>query len=368
MNQILVINFFPVVEIFPEQIVVFSCIVSDGRIALAARNLEDLSGCPEAAVDGLVGGFALGQLSQKAADESVSGSVGVHDLVGRQLVDGMLADGAVLHHDAGISALGDDDRAGLGSVALVRQSGDLLGDFAAVALEVVVFSEGFGLGFVSDDDVGVLEDVLERLLEELTDEGGREIDAELFVGVLCRVLGHLEHGVRADGDEESGAVKDLGLFHHRPVFWNLQMRGGEVVGRVQLGHERTVVAGDEHGTPSSRVLLVLLVVDGHAGLGCNFGQDLVVLVVTDATEVGGALGLFEDPLSHADGVLSGTAGDVFDGVVSLQVVVNVLLFVQDRVVGVQVVLFQHGRIDDGRDVQQGISDAKDGGHDDLNGF
>lgn len=50
----------------------------------------------------------------------------------------------------------------------------------------------------------------------LAEERRRDVHAE-DLAVLGGVLGHLEDGLRADRDEEAGAVEEPGPLHHRPV-------------------------------------------------------------------------------------------------------------------------------------------------------
>ena len=57
--------------------------------------------------------------------------------------------------------------------------------------------------------------------------------------------------------------------------------------------------------------------------------------------------------------LGSLTGDELDLVVGLQLLEDVLLFVKDRVVRLQVVLGQEFRLDDGREVEQGVAHSQD---------
>ena len=69
----------------------------------------------------------------------------------------------------------------------------------------------------------------------------------------------------------------------------------------------------------------------------------------------------QDPLRDPDGVLRGPSGDVLDGgaVVLLEVVVDVLLLVEDSVVGLEAVLLDELRLDGGGDVEEGVAHAEE---------
>ena len=111
------------------------------------------------------------------------------------------------------------------------------------------------------------------------------------------------------------------------------MVDGEVVGRIQLGDERPVSAGDEDGALARGVVTVLLVPelkiihsyihssrlflffplpDIDSGVGGALLQLCGCVVLANAAKEGGRLGLAQNPLSHAHAVLGGAAGNVFN--------------------------------------------------------
>ena len=67
--------------------------------------------------------------------------------------------------------------------------------------------------------------------------------------VLEAVLCHLQHRLNRHSQEEACRVHALGRSDHRPIVPLLQVWDCEVVGSVQLGDERTVLARDEDSTP-----------------------------------------------------------------------------------------------------------------------
>ena len=132
--------------------------------------------------------LALDEASDEAAGKGVAGAVGVVDLGRVDGVDGVLAHVVVaLHRDDGrVGALGDDGDA-LALPVDLGQVGEALGNLPDVLCLVpaVGLGVGGGLGLVADDDVPVGRARVERLLEELADEGGREGEDELLVVLGC---------------------------------------------------------------------------------------------------------------------------------------------------------------------------------------
>lgn len=113
--------------------------------------------------------------------------------------EGLDVVGALLGHDGGLGAVGDDgDTRALG--VFLGQVGQVLGDGGNVGggdLEAVGLGVGGGLGLVADDVVPVLGRLVEGVLEELGDEGGSKVDDEDLVvggGLLTEGL----DGGRAD--------------------------------------------------------------------------------------------------------------------------------------------------------------------------
>ena len=118
-----------------------------------------------------------------------------------------------------------------------------------------------------------------------------------------------------------------------------------------------VLAGDEHGAPA-RGLLRPLVAHVDPGLGRALLQRGAVAVLAHRAEIRAAVPRPEDPLRHADAVLGGAARDVVHLVLG-QVLEDVLLLGQDRVVGLEVVFRQQLGLHRGGDVQQGVAHAQE---------
>lgn len=152
-------------------------------------------------VNGLVQSLALDEASDETTGKGIAGTVGVVDLLLADGVDGEGLDvvGALLGHDGGLSAVGDDGDTGALGV-LLGQVGQVLGDGGNVSrgdLEAVRLGVGGGLGLVADDVVPVLGRLVKGVLEELGDEGGSKVDDEDLVvggGLLTEGL----DGGRAD--------------------------------------------------------------------------------------------------------------------------------------------------------------------------
>lgn len=138
------------------------------------------SGEPLAHVDGALDGLALGDAGEETGSEGVTGTSGVGDLGLVDLVDGEGLDVvlALDGDDGRLGALGDDGYA-LALGVLLGQVGQVLGDGRNVGgLEVVRLGVGGGLGLVADDVVPVRGGLVERVLEELGDEGSVQGEGE----------------------------------------------------------------------------------------------------------------------------------------------------------------------------------------------
>lgn len=84
--------------------------------------------------------------------------------------------------DGGVSTLCDDDSPGPLCV-LLGAVGDRLSNLLDIlSVEVVGLSEGSGLGLVTDQDVDVGENLIERVFEELCNEGSGQVEDE---GLRC---------------------------------------------------------------------------------------------------------------------------------------------------------------------------------------
>ena len=60
--------------------------------------------------------------------------------------------------------------------------------------------------------VSVWQNFHHWLREELGQEGCRKVEGEVLA-ILAGILGHLHHGLRADGQEESGRVEHFAFFN-----------------------------------------------------------------------------------------------------------------------------------------------------------
>lgn len=140
---------------------------------------------PLTLVDRLLKGLALDNTSSEAASKGITGAVGVVDKALLDLEHGVLLDLVLaLHrHERGLGAVGDDGHAlalgvGLGQVG--HELGDFLQVLGGVALRL---GPRRGLVLVADHVVPVRRAGVERLLEELRDEGrGQRQDEDLVLG------------------------------------------------------------------------------------------------------------------------------------------------------------------------------------------
>lgn len=136
-------------------------------------------------VDGLVERLALDDTSDETTGERVTGTVGVVDLLLLDGVYGEFLDVSVTallcgHGNGWVGALGEDNSPGSLAV-LLGCVGKLLSNLLDVlGLPAMCLGECGGLGLVADDDVDVGEDLVERVLEELRDEGRGKVEDELL--------------------------------------------------------------------------------------------------------------------------------------------------------------------------------------------
>lgn len=153
---------------------------------------------PLAHVNRIVQALTLHDTGRQTARKRVTGAVGVVDQgvvdgVHRVLLDLVLA----LDGDKGwLSAVGDDSDT-LSLLVLLGQVGHKLSDFLEVLRRMTLrLGPGLGFSLVADDVVPVRSAGVERLLEELSDEGGGKREDEDLV--LCGgLLGELHDGRRA---------------------------------------------------------------------------------------------------------------------------------------------------------------------------
>lgn len=129
--------------------------------------------------------LASNERTEEPTRKGIARAVGVHDLSGSEGVDG--EDPGLVgllrgDDDRVLRAVRDDDRARARGVDLGEER-----DGARDAREVLGVREPvrarprLGLGLVADDDVGVREDAVKLLAEELGDERGGDVQDEGLV-------------------------------------------------------------------------------------------------------------------------------------------------------------------------------------------
>jgi hypothetical protein len=319
-------------------------------------------------VDGLLERLALYNSGDEASSESITGSVGVVDLVLADGVDGNLLDidiTTVLRADGdgGVGALGEDNSP-CALAVLLGHVGDLLSDLLDVlGFNVVRFGKSGGFGLVTDQDVNVGHDLVERVLEELRDEGRGEVENELLHQVSLQsspngimsgtylvlsgsLLGQRLDGWYTDGQVETTDVEDLRVLNLLPDALLLQVLELVVVGSSEIGAHGAVVAGDHNTAATSRSLLVVEVFGLDASVGRDLLKRLAVLVLANAANVDDRFGL-KNVCSASRSVLRSTTGNL-DGLVVLEQVLvqaHVLFGVgEDRIVGLQAILVEESLV------------------------
>lgn len=150
-----------------------------------AQLLDAKLGKPLTHVNGLLKRLALDNTSNETSGERVTGTVGVVDLV---LLDGVyrnLLDISVTtllcgHGNGWVGALSDDNSPrSLG--VLFGCGGNLLRNLLDVlGLPAMRLGECGGFGLITDDNINIGENLIERVLEELRDEGCGKVKDELL--------------------------------------------------------------------------------------------------------------------------------------------------------------------------------------------
>lgn len=154
---------------------------------------------PLAHVHRLLKRLPLDETSKEPTGKGIARTVGVVDLLRGDGVDGDLLDlGLALDgEERGLGALGDDDDT-LALRVLLGEVGDVAGNIlGGVRGERVRLGVGGRLGLVADDVVAVGDGGIQDVLEELGDEGGREVQDEGLV-LGRRELAELLDGGGAD--------------------------------------------------------------------------------------------------------------------------------------------------------------------------
>lgn len=275
---------------------------------------------------------------------NLPGTVGVNNL-GRlqnsdwEGLDSWLARGGS-SNNSWLSSLGDNND----SVALVVDLWKLsnsLGNLSNVlGLQSVGLGVGESLRLVSNEEIGVWEDRVQLILEELWDEWSGKVDGEDLV-LLGSVLTEGEDGWHTDGQMVTSDVVDLSSLNERPDLWGLQVLKLVVVGSAEVGDEGTVDTSDDGSALSGSNLLV----DSVGGLDTlslvALAEDLGVLIITDTADVDDRL-WWENVGSSASRVLSGSSWDEQWVVLGNQLLVDwlVLVFNEDGIVSLELVLVE----------------------------
>lgn len=146
-------------------------------------------------------------------------------------------------------------------------------------------------------------------------------------------------------------VVDFGVLNQAPDFGLLQVVQAVVVCGAQIRAHAPVVARDDHTAPARRLRGLDAVLDAQAGLLDSILEDGGILVVADAAQVHDAV-VRQQVLGAAGGVLGGAASNQLGLVVVQKLLVDalVLVFSQNGVVGLEVILGEEIIVADGLDV------------------
>ncbi|EPY40868.1 adenosine kinase [Angomonas deanei] len=307
-----------------------------------------------AAVDRLLEGVG----GEETTDESIAGTVRVHNLIGGNGGDldaaGLLAG----RPHGGVAALREDDEALAGAV-VGKVLGGLLGNVSdgRDVLPLEGLGEHAGLIVVGEEHIHVGEHLVEIFREELNNKRGREVHHEETTR-LARRLRDLDHVVDIDGEGKAGEVEELAALQRLGHLRTVHVLLGEAVGGGEVGHQTALLAGDAHGTATSRGLGGVLQHHLHAILLGGVLEDLAVLVIGDTANVGNELLLgLGDPLGHTGGVEAGATRDVGHVRLLLELGVDASLLLGDEGGGGlgDLVLDKEGIVHGGRDIEQGVA-------------
>jgi hypothetical protein len=289
-------------------------------------------------VDGLLERFTLYDTGDEASGESITSTVGVIDLVVADRVDGDFFDVSVTtilraDGDGRVGALGED-YCPWALAVLLGHVGDLLRNlFDVLGLNVVRFGEGGGFGLVADQNVDVRQDLVERVLEELRDEGCGKVEDELLHQVILRIspnrvmsgtylvlsgsfLSKRLDGWHADSQVEATNVEDLSILDLLPDALLLQVLDLVVVGGSEIGAHGAVVAGDNNTAATRGSLLVVEVFGLDTSVGRDLFESLAVLVLANTADVEDRLGL-QNVCSASCSILRGATSNL-NGLVVLK--------------------------------------------------
>jgi hypothetical protein len=229
--------------------------------------LDDNAGSVVAAAHTLRQALAQGQLRQEATHERIAGTVGVHQQLAGEGIDGEGLHLALGGDDGVLGSLREhnDTRAGAGSLGL---GGQLEGDLVQVSAVSLGGAVGSSLDLVTKHEVGVGHDGGHLVGEELNQEGCRQVEHESLV-VLDTVASQLQDGLHGDGQEEAGDVEDAGGGDDVGGLGGLEVVGGEGVGGGQVGDQGALTSMDQHSAGAGGGAGVLLVVHVDTILGCT---------------------------------------------------------------------------------------------------
>lgn len=164
-------------------------------------------GQPLAHVNRVLEALALDNTGTQATSERITRAVSIVDERLLDLVHGVLLDRvlALDGNQRGLGALGDDGSA-LALLVLLGQVGHQLGDLLQVlGLVALRLGPRCRLRLVADDVVPVRRAGVQRLLEELGDEGSRQRKHEDLV-LAGGLLGELHDGRGADWEGKRSAI------------------------------------------------------------------------------------------------------------------------------------------------------------------
>jgi len=291
----------------------------------AAGVLDDNVGGELGSLEGLLNRLAKDKLAEESTDKGVTGTVGVDDQGGVDLLDGVLSNLALGGHNGGLGAVGDDHNSAPLGVDLGK-GGDLEGDLAEVlVLPALGLTKGGGLVLIAEDHVPVRGSGEEGVLEELHDEGGGEVHDKDLV-ILGGVLGNPHNGGGRDSEEEATNVIGLGLLDEGPDLGSGEVVLLVLVGGEEIGDHGAVPAGNENGAKTGGDLVILKVLgpDTVGGGGrpenlCQFNRRSAflethaqtnikkvartsVLVLANTSNKGNRARLREDPLEEDEEV------------------------------------------------------------------
>lgn len=202
----------------------------------------------------------------------------------RELLDLSITVAGGDSNDGRLKTLGDDHSTGTLGV-LLGQHSQLLGNLDDVVGAPLVASRvGTSLSLVAAGVVGVRKNAVQLVLEELGDEGGREVQHEDLV-LGGSLLSESQDGGNADCQVVTTHVVDLSLLDERPDVGLLQVVELVLVGSGKVGAHAAVVAGDDDTALAGGLSIVDTVLGVDTSLLAGLLQDLAVLVVADAANV-----------------------------------------------------------------------------------